>query len=112
MKKTEEDIREAALSEYADSIYPFNDKVDAFMSGAKWMQEQGDLEEELIEEEPILIGHLNRDYGYNAYHPIKKGTPVFSFKDHYFFEMELISSGQIHKQKFYKESLEHHIDKL
>lgn len=38
--KTEKEIKEAALNECADSVYPFNDKVDAFIAGAKWMQEQ------------------------------------------------------------------------
>lgn len=40
MKIKEEEIKQVALREYADSIYPFNDKVDAFVMGAKWMQEQ------------------------------------------------------------------------
>jgi len=33
---TEQEIKDAALNEYVDSIYPFNDKVDSFIQGANW----------------------------------------------------------------------------
>lgn len=64
------------------------------------------------EERPVIIGHLNTDYGYVAYKPIPKGTTVYRIKDCDFFEIEHISSGAIHRQRFYKGALDKHIDKL
>lgn len=38
--KTAEEIKELALSEYADTNYPFNDKVDAYIKGYMDAQDQ------------------------------------------------------------------------
>lgn len=59
-----------------------------------------------IVEQPILIGHLNKILGYNGFNKIEIGTPVYSFKDRYYFEMTPINGGKTVIQKFYKETLE------
>ncbi len=69
-----------------------------------------DIEEQILEEKPILIGYLNKKFGYNHYYPIEIGTPVYSFKDRYYFEMGLIKNNQTHRQSFYKDSLKDCID--
>lgn len=58
----------------------------------------------------ILIGHLNKADGRNGYKPIPIGTPVYEEAGTYHFDMELESTGAIHKLKFYKESLSPIID--
>ncbi len=57
-------------------------------------------------EQPILIGHLNKVFGYNGFNRIEIGTPVYSFKDKYYFEMTPINGNKVVIQKFYKETLE------
>jgi hypothetical protein len=37
-------------------------------------------------EVPILVGHLNRNMGYNGYHLNLPGTPVYEFGGKYYFE--------------------------
>ena len=59
----------------------------------------------LPDTEPILIGHLDKIFGYNGFEKIEKGAKVFSYEDRYYFEMKFIETGEIVKQKFYKESL-------
>lgn len=63
-----------------------------------------------IQETPVLVGYLIRDYGYNGFKPIEKGTPVYSFEDRYYFEMQPLNGGNTIRQKFYKSDLSHHID--
>jgi len=68
-------------------------------------------DEEVIKEEekPILIGYLNRIYGFNGLIDVFEGHPVFEFKDRYFFEMETLDSKELVKKVFYKEDLKDHI---
>ena len=61
-------------------------------------------------EQPILIGHLNKILGYNGFNKIEIGTPVYSFKDRYYFEMTPINGGKVVIQKFYKDTLTPCID--
>lgn len=61
------------------------------------------------EESPIRIGILNRDYGYNHYEKILKGTPVYEFENRYYFEMKFLIRDEIHRQVFIKETLKPHI---
>lgn len=63
--------------------------------------------EELIpvEETPILIGHLNKIFGYNGFKELGIGTEVFEFKDRYFFEMIPLNGNVPVVQKFYKKTL-------
>jgi hypothetical protein len=61
-------------------------------------------------EQPILIGHLNKIFGYNGFNKIEIGTPVYSFKDRYYFEMTPINGGKVVIQKFYKDTLTPCID--
>jgi hypothetical protein len=64
----------------------------------------------LPSEEPILIGKLNKIFGYNGFKQIEIGTDVFSFKDRYYFEMIPLNDGKPIIQKFYKETLAPCID--
>lgn len=64
------------------------------------------------EEHPILIGYLNTDFGYNGFDKIEKGTPVFFYRNLYFFEIKNTNNGVISKQMFYKENLEPYVDKI
>lgn len=61
---------------------------------------------------PILVGYLNKKFGYQQYEPIEIGTPVYETRDRYFFKMKLIRKGitHIHRQNFYKETLKPCID--
>jgi hypothetical protein len=59
----------------------------------------------LAEEQPILIGYLNRKFGYNGFKKNEIGTPVYSFKDVYYFEIIPLNGNKNINQKFYKESL-------
>lgn len=56
------------------------------------------------EEVPILVGHLNKQFGFNGAKPILIGSEVYEFAGNYFFEMEL-NNGQKQKVKYYKETL-------
>ncbi|MDY0270139.1 hypothetical protein [Trichloromonas sp.] len=62
------------------------------------------------EDIPLLIGYLNRNFGYNGFKPIEIGTPVYLHKDRYYFNMEPINGGQSVIQKFYKDTLHNYID--
>jgi hypothetical protein len=58
-----------------------------------------------------IIGHLNRDYGYNGFKPILKGTSVYKLdNEKCYFEMETFK-GEIHKQIFKIETLKPHLNK-
>ena len=56
-------------------------------------------------DEPILIGYLNKEFGYNGFKPIEIGTAVYRFKDVYYFEMSPLNSDIKTKVNFYKETL-------
>ena len=61
------------------------------------------------EEKPVLVGHLNRDYGYNHYLPAKAGTEVYELKDRYFFTITPADNlVEVTQQLFYKETLKDH----
>jgi hypothetical protein len=64
----------------------------------------------LLPEEPILIGHLNRVFGYNGFKKNEIGTNVFSFKNAYYFEITPLNGGTVAIQNFNKETLAHCID--
>jgi hypothetical protein len=68
------------------------------------------IKTEPTEEEPKLVGYLNRSYGYNGFLQIEKGSPVYEFKDRYYFEMTPTNEGKVQIQKFYKDTLKPHID--
>jgi hypothetical protein len=59
----------------------------------------------LPDKTPILIGHLNRAFGYNGFNKIEIGTPVYLFEDKYYFEMISVNGGKAIIQKFCKETL-------
>lgn len=56
-------------------------------------------------EVPILVGHLNKAFGYNNCKPIEVGTPVYSFKDRYQFEVIPLNGTVSLVSKFYKDDL-------
>jgi trehalose-6-phosphate synthase len=76
-----------------------------FIQCLKEVRKQVSIEEKK-EEVPELVGHLNKEFGYNYFEPIIVGTPVYSFKDKYYFEMINTKSGLKCKQTYYKETLE------
>ena len=53
----------------------------------------------------ILVGHLNKVFGYEGYKPVEIGTPVYETKDRYYFEIETLNGKIKNIQKFYKEDL-------
>jgi len=61
-------------------------------------------------EVPVLIGHLNKPFGYNGIQRIEIGTDVLNFRDRYYFEMIPIGGGKPIIQKFYKHMLAPCID--
>ena len=67
-----------------------------------------DVDEEK-EEQPILIGYLNKEFGYQNHLPIQIGTEVFLHKDRYFFYTTTLS-GLRQMVQFYKETLHNAID--
>ena len=61
--------------------------------------------ETIIEpDEPKLIGHLNKTFGYMNCKPVEIGTDVFELKDSYFFMVEPLK-GISYKLKFSKSTL-------
>jgi hypothetical protein len=56
-------------------------------------------------DEPILIGYLNRSFGYNNCDPVLIGTPVFYFNDRYFFNLKNSQTGKESIIRFYTEDL-------
>jgi len=99
--------------------------IDTVAAG-KFQDELGEwiattLNEKLALQEPepekkewaVLVGHLNRDYGYMHFKPAKKGTEVFENKDsYYFWVVPSDFKGEPIKQLFHKQHLEEHIDFL
>jgi hypothetical protein len=72
-----------------------------------WLKEQ----EQEEEPKPVIVGHLNREFGYNYHLPIPKGSEVFEFNDRYYFiitpENEKLPKQEM---RFYKETLKPCID--
>ena len=67
-----------------------------------------DVDEEK-EEQPILIGYLNKEFGFANHLPVKEGTKVYLHKDRYFFNAKSFG-GLDNKMTFYKETLHNAID--
>ena len=65
--------------------------------------------EEEKEEQPILVGYLNKEFGYVNHLPIQVGAEVFSYKDRYFFNSTTLN-GLRERMTFYKETLHDAID--
>jgi len=61
------------------------------------------------EEQPILIGYLNKEFGFANHLPVKEGTKVYLHKDRYFFNAKSFG-GLDDKMTFYKETLHNAID--
>lgn len=67
-----------------------------------------DVDEEK-EEQPILIGYLNKEFGFANHLPVKEGAKVYLHKDRYFFNAKSFG-GLDDKMTFYKETLHNAID--
>lgn len=50
-----------------------------------------------------IAGYLNRKIGYNHYHPLEIGTPVYEDKRGFYMIQELIKTGDKHKIYWYKD---------
>ena len=70
------------------------------------------LDDVEVEQLPILVGHLNRAFGYNGYKPIPAGESVYLFEDRYFFNAYLNNSDVPVKHKFLKGELKPYINFL
>ena len=65
------------------------------------------LEEEKGKPAPVLVGTLNKRFGYNGYKFAEIGTEVYEFEDRYFFMIEPEKEGLKAEQKrFYKDTLQ------
>ena len=65
-----------------------------------------DVDEIIEDSDPILIGHLNKSFGYNFYYPAEIGTQVFEHKGQYFFDIIAIDENIPNRRvRFYKETL-------
>jgi len=72
------------------------------------LMSEWDVDEEK-EEQPILIGYLNKEFGFANHLPVKEGTKVYLHKDRYFFNAKSFG-GLDDKMTFYKETLHNAID--
>lgn len=68
--------------------------------------------EKPVEELPILVGHLNKEFGYQNCKPVVVGTEVFEFRERYFFYVENEKSGVKSEMKFQREVLKSCVDFL
>lgn len=62
--------------------------------------------------EPILIGHLNIEMGYNNYKKIEIGTPIYLFGGQYIITVEPINGSKSETFKYSIESLKQYINTL
>lgn len=70
----------------------------------EYEEQQQQVESEL--DHLILIGHLNKAFGFNGYQKIDVGSDVFLYQDRYFFYMYPLDSNKPPVPcKFYKETL-------
>lgn len=57
------------------------------------------------QEKPMLIGHLNRHYGYYGYQLAEKGIEVFELKNQFYFEIQPLDIKLPNRTvNFYKDS--------
>ena len=57
------------------------------------------------EEVPVLVGHLNKQQGFNHFKPIAVGTPVYEFRGIYFVEQETLDGSRKERVRYPKENL-------
>ena len=90
-------------------IRDYNEEyIDQIATEYHRLMSECDVDEEK-EEQPILIGYLNKEFGYQNHLPIQIGTEVFLHKDRYFFYTTTLS-GLRQMVQFYKETLHNAID--
>ena len=61
--------------------------------------------EEIVEEQPIIIGKTTRRHGFNGFKYIEPSSPIYSFQNYLYLEQESERDGSIHKVKYNKEVL-------
>jgi hypothetical protein len=84
----------------------FIDATDASQKFSAVAQQFLDLESEKpIEEEPVLIGYLNKAQGFKGFKLSDVGTEVFSYKDKYFINIVPLNDGLTIRVNYYKETL-------
>ena len=69
-------------------------------------------QKEVQSDEPILVGHLNKVFGYNEFKKLEIGTEVFLQNNLLYFEMIPESGSKTVKQKFTIETLTPCINKV
>lgn len=60
---------------------------------------------ETVEEKHIRVGTLTKAQGFNGFHTMEIGTPVFELDGRYFIEQKSKSNGEISRVFYYKETL-------
>ena len=107
---------------YLDNFENFRERIRKILVDVSNGKNISIAEQEIIDiiedkepedkKEPILIGYLKKEFGYNNYKPILKGSNVYydSIKDRYFFDMEPLNGTKTIRQYFYKKNLEPVID--
>jgi hypothetical protein len=61
-------------------------------------------------EEPEIIGYLNRKYGSQGYKTLEIGTPVYKHAGSYFIEYEHLTNGTKKQTKYSIGTLDEHIN--
>jgi hypothetical protein len=61
-------------------------------------------------DEPVLVGVLKRTFGWNSFKESEPGTPVYHFKEQYYFEIIPLAGGKPIKQTFNKTTLTPYIN--
>ena len=76
-----------------------------FELGNKYTSFDYKIKDKIIEDYPIIIGKLNKNFGYNGFKLIEVGTDVYEFNNSYYFEMTKEIDNVKVKQIFNKETL-------
>jgi hypothetical protein len=87
-----------------DRTFPLSARIDEIQRLIIAVNKFIVKEEEIEEDKPILIGHLNKKFGYNGCKPIEVGSEVFELRDCYFFMVEP-DKGKPYQCKFNKTTL-------
>ena len=75
------------------------------VTAQKFIDSESNLNLEKGEETPVLVGTLNKVFGFNGFKKAEIGTEVYNFKDKYYFEIYPLSEGNPIKSTYYKTDL-------
>ena len=95
----------AALSHYTND-YGNDNELEALITKLHVINDTTKNDDDDIE---IIVGQLNKTFGYNGCKLVEIGTDVFESKDKYFFYVEQLN-GQKYKNIFNKITLQPVID--